>query len=407
MASAGDGGTVILWRRLAEKPTSGRSGNLEELEGEENEEYWQPICLHRTGDGSSDLYDIAWHPSLPFLVVASTDNSAHFLQYQEGVGLKLVKVVKDHQHFCQGVAWDPWGQFVASASCDRSFKILLTTEAVSNSSNNNQPKLNVNALGKVKGGEDESVLSFFRRLAFTPDGGHLLLPAFLEGGSGQKGIGVLHRNALNRPNATEMIPLPPSSKPVIAIRPHPQLFTSDAPSCYRCVYAAVALDTLYIFDTRQHPQPLYVITGLHFGQLTDAAWSPDGLKLFVSATDGFCSTVNFLPEDFCSEPLSWEEQAEVLANRKDLASQALAKRPQKPARKKTVLPLENKENNSEVGAVSSELSVSERLDHVRLGSEPQQQQLQQVPVKRKVTLISNLDSNLDSNLIGDLNKQSS
>lgn len=392
MASAGDGGTVVLWRKLSEKPNAGRSvGNLDEPEGEEDEEHWQPICLHRTGDGSSDLYDIAWHPTLPFLVVASTDNSAHFLQYHEGVGLKLVKVVKDHQHFCQGVAWDPWGQFVASASCDRSFKILLTTE----STNSTVVKLSVSAVGKVKGGEDESVLSFFRRLAFTPDGGYLLLPAFLESGSGQKGIGVMHRNSLNRANATEVIPLPPSSKPIIAIRPHPRLFTSDAPSGYRCLYAAVALDTLYVFDTRQHPQPLYVLTGLHFGQLTDACWSPDGLKLVVSATDGFCSTISFQPEDFCSEPLTAEEQAEVLMARKELAAKALEKRPQKAVRKKTIPILENKENNCEVvGVASSELSVSERLDHVRLESEPQQQQQStqnQVPVKRKITLMSNLE----------------
>ena len=373
MASVGDGGSVILWQRLLEKPAS-RGGNLEDVEGEEcGEEFWQPICLHRTGDGTSDLYDIAWHPYLPYLVVASTDNSAHFLQYQEASGcLKLLKVVKDHQHFCQGVAWDPHGQFVATASCDRSFKLILSLH------NDDTQKMSIHALGKVKGGEDESVLSFFRRLAFTPDGAYLILPGFLE--NGQKGIGLMHRNALHRSTATEVIPLPPSSKPVIAIRPHPMLFTSDAPSGYRCIYAAIALDTLYIFDTRQHPKPLYIINGLHFGQLTDACWTSDGLRLILTATDGFCSVVTFQPEDFCSEALSPEEQDEILSMRREVAAVALSKRPQKQVKKKSVS-LE-KENIMEM---SSDLLVSEKLDHVRIASESEKTTL---PVKRKVTLLS-------------------
>ena len=321
------------------------SGNLIQDEEEENEENWQPICIHRTGDGTSDLYDLAWHPNLPFLAVASTDNSIHFLQFHEsstgnfGGSLKLVKVVKDHQHFVQGIAWDPFGQFCASASCDRSFKIMMTP--ISNSAS--AIKMSVTSLGKLKGGEDEGLVSFFRRLSFTTDGGILILPGFIDE-SHQKSLALLHRNSLNKPVPNEIISLPPSSKPVIAIKPHPRFFTSDDPSGYRCVFAAISLDTVYIFDTRQLPQPIYTITGLHYGQLTDAAWSFDGLKLYISSTDGFCSHVIFEEGDFCSEVLSLEEQYQIMNMRRAAVEEAWSKRTPPNKKKSKTLVQDIKEN---------------------------------------------------------------
>ena len=345
MASSGDGGSIILWKMLDKEQSAINGGNLISEEEEENEENWQPICIHRTGDGTSDLYDLSWHPTHPFLAVASTDNSIHFLQFQESINgsfggsLKLVKVVKDHHHFVQGIAWDPFGQFCASASCDRSFKIMITpiTNSISTS------KMAITSLGKLKGGEDEGLVSFFRRLSFSTDGGILVLPGFINEAR-ENSIALLYRNSLNKPVPNEVIPLPPSAKPVIAIKPHPRFFTSDDPSGYRCIFAAVSLDSVYIFDTRQLPQPIYTISGLHFGQLTDAAWSFDGLKLYISSTDGFCSHVIFEEGDFCSEFLGQEEQNQIMNMRRAAVEDAWSKRIP-PNKKKSKTALDVKENN--------------------------------------------------------------
>ena len=35
----------------------------------------------------------------------------------------MVQILNDHQHFVQGVAWDPAGEFVASISSDRTCRI--------------------------------------------------------------------------------------------------------------------------------------------------------------------------------------------------------------------------------------------------------------------------------------------
>ena len=36
---------------------------------------------------------------------------------------KIVQILNDHQHFVQGVAWDPAGEFLASISSDRTCRI--------------------------------------------------------------------------------------------------------------------------------------------------------------------------------------------------------------------------------------------------------------------------------------------
>ena len=56
--------------------------------------------------------------------------------------------------------------------------------------------------------------------------------------------------------------------------------------------AVLTLDTVLIYDTH-HTQPLAIIQGLHYANLTDAAWSACGHALMVSSTDGYLSIVTF------------------------------------------------------------------------------------------------------------------
>ena len=63
---------------------------------------------------------------------------------------------------------------------------------------------------------------------------------------------------------------------------------------YRSIVAVLTLDTVLIYDTH-HTQPLAIIQGLHYANLTDAAWSACGHNLMVSSTDGYLSIVTFAP----------------------------------------------------------------------------------------------------------------
>ncbi|KAI5859653.1 WD40 repeat-like protein [Durotheca rogersii] len=69
---------------------------------------------------------------------------------------------------------------------------------------------------------------------------------------------------------------------------------------YRMVYAVATQDSVLLYDTQQ-TTPLCVVSNLHLATFTDLTWSSDGLTLLISSSDGFCSTLSFLPGELGQE----------------------------------------------------------------------------------------------------------
>ena len=189
--------------------------------------------------------------------------------------------------------------------------------------------------------DESTVESFFRRLSWATDGAFLITPASLyheDNASStletkRDGGGVtpspsppqpsfstylFARHAFDRPYKV----LSGLEKASVVIRPHPHLFqlpptnvngnsssisssadkenvdylASSAASSskvpYRSLFAVLTLDSVLIYDT-YHSHPLSIVKGLHFAGLTDCAWTPDGLNLAVSSTDGYLSMISF------------------------------------------------------------------------------------------------------------------
>ncbi|KAK4658725.1 Chromatin assembly factor 1 subunit [Podospora pseudocomata] len=63
---------------------------------------------------------------------------------------------------------------------------------------------------------------------------------------------------------------------------------------YRMIYAVATQDSVLLYDTQQHT-PICIVSNLHCATFTDLTWSSDGLTLLISSSDGFCSTLSFLP----------------------------------------------------------------------------------------------------------------
>jgi hypothetical protein len=63
---------------------------------------------------------------------------------------------------------------------------------------------------------------------------------------------------------------------------------------YRSIFCVLTCDSVLIYDTH-HTQPLSVVQGLHYSNLTDATWSADGHNLMVCSTDGYVSIIRFTP----------------------------------------------------------------------------------------------------------------
>ena len=71
---------------------------------------------------------------------------------------------------------------------------------------------------------------------------------------------------------------------------------------YRIIYAVLTMDAVFIYDTQQ-TYPIAMLRELHYADLTDCAWSPDGTCLFLSSLDGYCSILQ-LDTDDLGTPLS-------------------------------------------------------------------------------------------------------
>lgn len=63
-----------------------------------------------------DVLDISWCADSAHLASGSVDNKLLLWDVVKG---KYSSILSDHKGFVQGVAWDPKGQYIATASTDR------------------------------------------------------------------------------------------------------------------------------------------------------------------------------------------------------------------------------------------------------------------------------------------------
>jgi len=211
-------------------------------------------------------------------------------------------------------------------------------------------------------GDESTVESFFRRLSWTADGAYLICPAALWHGDNRTGedkdgnqAAAANADAAEGPSYATCLfarhgfdqpcrVLAGLEKPSVVVRPNPVFFKlppganqpqtadgNEAPSTarlpYRSVFAVLTLDSVVIYDT-YHTRPLCIARGLHYANLTDAAWSPDGLTLMVSSRDGYISILNFADGELGETYAPALEAAEAKIVQEEAAR--LASRPMVP-----------------------------------------------------------------------------
>ncbi|ORX91477.1 WD40 repeat-like protein [Basidiobolus meristosporus CBS 931.73] len=343
LASAGDDGSVILWKPTEDKPCAGNAF-VDNEDGAYEKEKWKVFSILR---GSlSDIYDLAWSPDGKKIITGSIDNTARIWDVKEG---KCLHVFADHNHYVQGVAWDPLGQYIVTQSSDRSVHIhsyrtkgngQLVTTSINKNLKLREPKTLDDPSESAPSPyppsakppkssyiyHSEMLKTFFRRLSFTPDGTLLLTPAGiyhkLNGNSSETETEVLNttyvftRAGLSRP---PVLHLPGHKRATLAIRCSPvvyQLVENESQTSpvvdlpYRIVYAVASQDSVLVYDT-QHQYPIAMVSNLHYATLTDIAWSSDGNTLMMASEDGFCSMINFEPHEL-GEPYQGESLQQII-----------------------------------------------------------------------------------------------
>ncbi|DBB16492.1 hypothetical protein WJX82_009453 [Trebouxia sp. C0006] len=327
LASAGVGGEMYLWKPSTE--------TQKVFGSEETDPGWKTSAALR--GHTDDVQDLAWAPDSSALISGSIENICIIWDVEAGARKCRLE---DHRHYVQGVTWDPASEFVISQSADRTCRVygpkgpvlgkkkakksqaassvnmvldmqclhVLSKRAMpaSGPSEHEQEDSKPQRLSLF---QDEQLNSFFRRLAWSPDGSFLVVPC------GQ------YKQTADSPTlftayvyarghwAQPFLRLPATNKAVVAVRFCPQLFSlRDCPQQdnglsgnqqqqpfqlpYRMVFAIATLDSIIIYDTQQ-PTPIAVLGSLHFEAVTDLAWSCDGAFLAISSYDGYCSIASF------------------------------------------------------------------------------------------------------------------
>ncbi|KAK9670581.1 hypothetical protein RND81_13G211100 [Saponaria officinalis] len=302
LASGADGGELILWK--SHVTDVGQTWKVHKT-----------LSFHR-----KDVLDMQWSSDGTFLISGSVDNSCIIWDVIKGC---VHQILDAHLHYVQGVAWDPLSKYVASISSDRSCRVYVNKPQKAKG----VEKMNYVCQHVIVKAEqqitddakslknhlfhDETLPSFFRRLAWSPDGAFLLVPAgsfkISPASESVNTAYVFSRKDLSRP----ALQLPGASKPVVAVRFCPLAFSLRGSNSagffklpYRLIFAVATLNSLYIYDT-ECVAPLAVLAGLHYAAITDVAWSPDGKFLALSSQDGYCTLVEFHNDELGSPvPLS-------------------------------------------------------------------------------------------------------
>lgn len=189
LATAGDGGSIIIWS-LLQKSDWCRV---------EKETDLKVKILSACSDG---ICDMSWSADSSKFLAGSIDHTVMAYELTTGGDYKCVyRNTRDHTAYVQGVAYDPLGVYAASMGSDRTLKLFQRKMAKPNKKkkllleNTNAQKampqftdkFEFTKLKTLKYFKDKQYLfadestveSFFRRLSWTDDGAFLVTPAAL------------------------------------------------------------------------------------------------------------------------------------------------------------------------------------------------------------------------------------
>lgn len=211
LATAGDGGSIILWSIPLDKRGNDNGKHFWASVQKESDLDCKIIVGIDDGPTTEDIIDVAWSADSKSFAVSCIDHNAFVLECTAYNKWKCIAKLKDHTHYVQGVGYDPLGVYLATQGSDRTVRIYSKRQHPNSSKSSNremfskeamikywpdEPKMqqqeekNVDDANATKKdpkrymyADEVMVESFFRRLCWTPDGAFLITPAAVWGDS--------------------------------------------------------------------------------------------------------------------------------------------------------------------------------------------------------------------------------
>uniref|UniRef100_A0A0N5BPQ1 WD_REPEATS_REGION domain-containing protein n=1 Tax=Strongyloides papillosus TaxID=174720 RepID=A0A0N5BPQ1_STREA len=298
IASGDTAGYLFLWK-LSTAPVQQNPTGKNDDDLPPNKENWvlfkRPLCMN------DDITYLAWSKCSRYLAISS--KASEFAIY-DVVNSQKVVMLPNYRSFCNGISWDPRGNFIATLSTDRKLDIIQLKNGykVKSISTVQFPSLSSDLFSTeskwYKIFHDEQLMTFFRGLEYSPCGELLVTTSgvFESEDKLVNGSFVFSRESLVKGRPLIFIP---NNRPTIRVSfsPHFYKLRSDCDINYsglpyRILFAILDKDSVKFYDS-QSDLPFAYVDQIHYDFLYDLSWSPDGEVVVVSSNEGFNSFIKF------------------------------------------------------------------------------------------------------------------
>ncbi|GAC71397.1 histone transcription regulator HIRA [Moesziomyces antarcticus T-34] len=275
LASGSDDTVGLIWD-LDPSGMGGGSFGSDDV----NIESWRP---HRRLAGhESDVVDLAWAQDDEFIATVGLDSKVFIWS---GSTFDRLRTIDAHQGFVKGVVFDPLGQFLATASDDKTVKVWRTSDWSLEKS-------------VTEPFTTSPSTAFFRRPSWSPDGSLLLCANAMSGP-------VFVASVVKRAQWTSDIYFVGHENAVVVTAFSPKIFVGFDGGTHSCVVALGSLDQSVSIWVTGLEQPVLVARDVFERQVMDLSWSADGYTLYACSSDGTVAVFNLTP-DIISDALSAE-----------------------------------------------------------------------------------------------------
>uniref|UniRef100_A0AAF5D5Q3 LEM domain-containing protein n=2 Tax=Strongyloides stercoralis TaxID=6248 RepID=A0AAF5D5Q3_STRER len=298
IASGDSAGYLFLWKLSTAPVQSVPVGKVDD-DLPPNKENWvlykRPFCMN------DDVTYLAWSKCSRYLAVSS--KAAEFAIY-DVVNSQKVVFLSNYRSFCNGIAWDPRGNCIATLSTDRKLDIiqsknghkLKSISAVQFPTSDSELFSIDSKWYKIF--HDEQLMTFFRGLEYSPCGELLVTTAGVFESEDKliNGSFVFSRESLVQGRPLVFMP---NNRPTIRVSFSPNFYElrkdckinySGLP--YRLIFAIADKDSVRFYDS-QSDIPFAYVDQIHYDFLYDLSWSPDGEVVVISSNEGFNSFLKF------------------------------------------------------------------------------------------------------------------
>ncbi len=288
LASGSDDGIACIFELR-----SGAGGGV--LGGESNIENWR--TRHILRGHSSHVVDLGWSHDDTRIATASLDSTVGIWDVATGSRLATLRA---HTSFVKGVAWDPVGTYLATMSEDRSVAVWRTDDW--------------SLVATVSAPFERMVTATFAcRLSWSPDGRYLLAGNSFQGAT--HAAVAVPRESWDKPE--DYLLVSGHGGAVVATAFNPKLFRvpplgGGPPSEeLSAVFAIGGQDKRVTVWASAANRPIFCGSRLFKSQVLDLAWTPDGMALLASSSDGTVACLQFEKSEL-GEAASADDMVEVM-----------------------------------------------------------------------------------------------